>query len=340
MTQLQLAVSQSFPFPGKLSLKEEAAQFDADALANGVDEARLQLVREVRAAWWRICYLDRSIEIVDRNLDLLKEFVEIARTKYAVGEGLQQDVLLAQEERSQLKDRRITLRAARRGQVATLNALLDRKAGLAVRLPGKVDTRLPQAPSEETLFELADQSRPLLARRENELRAAATRVDVAERDRLPDFTVGAGYGFRNGDNTDGTARTDLLSLRLGMTVPLYSGRKQTRAVDQRSSERLARQYALQDERGQVRAAITTALAEYEQSRERSILYQTGIIPQARQTVESMLAGYQVNKVDFLNLVRAQITLYNHETRYWEALSDARRSLARLTASVGTKVIHE
>ncbi|MEA3411220.1 MAG: TolC family protein, partial [Pseudomonadota bacterium] len=232
MTQLQLAVSQSFPFPGKLSLKEAAAQFDADALVNGVDEARLQLVREVRAAWWRIFYLDRSIEIVDRNLDLLKEFVEIARTKYAVGEGLQQDVLLAQVERSQLKDRRITLRAARRGQVATLNALLDRQAGLAVRLPGKVDTRLPETPSAETLFELADQSRPLLARRENELRAAATRVDVAERDRLPDFTVGAGYGFRNGDNPDGTARADFLSLRLGMTVPLYSGRKQARAVDQ------------------------------------------------------------------------------------------------------------
>ena len=51
----------------------------------------------------------------------------------------------------------------------------------------------------------------------------------------------------------------------------------------------------------------------------------------------MLAAYQVNRVDFLNLVRAQITLYNYETQYWKALARANQSLARLDAAVGQKV---
>jgi outer membrane protein TolC len=125
-----------------------------------------------------------------------------------------------------------------------------------------------------------------------------------------------------------------------MSVPLYAGRKQNRAVDQRNSERLQQRYELQQEIDRVRSAVATALSDYEQAREQARLFEAGIIPQARQTVASMRAGYQVDKVDFLNLVRSQINLYNHEIRYWQSLSDAHQALARLTAAVGREVTHE
>ena len=64
------------------------------------------------------------------------------------------------------------------------------------------------------------------------------------------------------------------------------------------------------------------------------LYGTAIIPQARQTVSAMLSAYQVNKVDFLNVLNTQITLYNAQISYWEALSKAKQSLANLAASAG------
>ncbi len=340
MTQLQVGLSQAIPFPGKLGLKEEAAEFEAAAAGNDVEETRLQLVKEVKSTWWKILYLDRALEIVERNRDLLRSFVKIAQTKYTVGEGLQQDVLLAQLELSKLMDTKIQLRASRRNEAARINALLDLPVEQAVRLPESVETTLPEVLPEQRLYVLADDHRPLLAKYRNQLRAAAKRVDLAKRDYLPDFKVGAAYGFRQGENQDGSSRDDFLSLRLSMTIPLYAGSKQDRAVDQRTSERLARQYALQDERGRVQAIISAVLADYEQAREQSVLFETGIIPQARQTVASMLAGYQVNKVDFLNLVQSQITLYNYETRYWQALSSARQKLARLVASVGKEVVDE
>ena len=70
------------------------------------------------------------------------------------------------------------------------------------------------------------------------------------------------------------------------------------------------------------------------------MFKTGIIPQARQTVSSMLAGYQVSKVDFLNLVRSQITLLNFEMQYWNVFAEANQSLAQLTATVGKDEIYE
>ncbi|VAX07697.1 Heavy metal RND efflux outer membrane protein, CzcC family, partial [hydrothermal vent metagenome] len=73
---------------------------------------------------------------------------------------------------------------------------------------------------------------------------------------------------------------------------------------------------------------------------KAVLFKTGIIPQASQTVASMLAGYQVNKVDFLNVVRSQITLYNYQTLYWKAFGEAHQALARLVAAVGEENIYE
>lgn len=337
MTQLQIGIEQALPFPGKRELRQRAAELDADAASSNVDESRLHLVQLVKQAWWQIYYLDRALGIVARNHDLLHQFVQIAQTKYKVGEGLQQEVLLAQVESSRLLDRRIELQGARRQQAARLNALLDRSADAAVLLPEQADEHLAGIRPEQELYARAEAMRPLLEQRRHEVDAARLRHDLARRDRYPDFRLGASYGFRQGDNPNGSARPDFASLMLGVTLPLYAGRKQERAIDQRSGEFLQKQYALQDEIARLRGDISAASADYRRAAEQVELYRSGIIPQARQSVASMLAGYQVNKVDFLNLVRAQITLYDYETQYWKAFSDAHQALARLTATVGEAV---
>lgn len=341
MTQLQLGISQTVPFPGKLGLKEEAAEFEADAALNNVDEIRLRLIRNVKTTWWLVFYLDRALQIVKSNQDLLRQFVEIAQTKYTVGEGLQQDVLLAQLELSRLLDQELQLIGMRRNEATRLNALLDWPES-AVRLPQKVDKQLPEIAPESKLYQQAEASRPLLTEQANRINAAQSRLELAKKDYYPDFNIGAFYGFRSGENPAprSDSRADFLSLKLSVNVPLFAYRKQDKAVDQRNSELLQQQYSRQDEWNQVRAQISTAIADYQRAREQFVLFDTGIIPQARQTVASMLAGYQVNKVDFLNLVRSQITLLNYETRYWKALSEANQSLAKLVAAVGDEAIHE
>jgi cobalt-zinc-cadmium efflux system outer membrane protein len=338
MTQMQIGIEQSLPFPGKLELKERAAEFDADAAVSNVDEFRLRLIHNVKQTWWQIFYLDRALDIVSRSQDLLRQFVQIAQTKYKVGEGLQQDVLLAQVELSKLMDRQIELQGLRLQQVARLNALLDQPANTPVVLPAQVVEDAAKVVPEQQLYTRAEASRPLLKQRRQEVEAARTRRDFAQRDRYPDFKLGAAYGFRQGENLDGSSRPDFATFGLGVSVPLYAGRKQDKAVDQRTSELLEKQYALQDEFNRVKAEITAALADYQRANEQVKLFKTGIIPQARQSVASMLSGYQVNKVDFLNLVRAQVTLYNYETQYWKAVSDARRALASLTAAVGEEIV--
>jgi len=342
MTQLQVGFSQVFPFPGKLSLKEEAAEYDARAAGHSVDELRLQLIKNVKSKWWQLYYMDRALETVDSNQALLRQFITVAKTKYETGKGLQQDVLLSQLELSRLMDQKIQLEAIRRNQAIQLNILMDRPANDPITLPDTVSKMMPNLVDESELYQKAASVRPRLKQMETQIDAAQSRLDLAKRDYYPDFKLGVTYGDRTGDNPPprGGARSDFVSVMVGVKIPLYAGRKQSKAVSQKSLELQKNRYALLDEKGLVTAAISSAVTDYHRAKQQYSLFGNGIVPQAQQTVQSMLAGYQVSEVDFLNLVRSQMTLFNYELQYWKALSDAKQALARLEAAVGEETVYE
>jgi len=342
MTQMQLAVSQSFPFPGKRKLKRQAFEHRVEASDSMLAERRTAIAGQVRATWWQLMSLDRSLQIVEQNKDLMRDFVDIAQTKYKVGNGLQQDVLLAQLELSRLLDRELRLQGRRRATRAALNMLMGRPANWAVTLPAvPPNTALPALPPESQLLQQAANLRPLIDMQRDLVKAARKNLDLAEKDRFPDLKLGVGYGFRQGfDSMRMTDRSDLLTVMLSINVPLYSGSKQSKAVEQRSHEVSQQMFELHDTLRNVEAAVSGNSADYDAARDQVALLETAIIPQAQQTVSSMLAGYQVNEVDFLNVVNTQITLYNAQINYWELLGQAKQALARLASAIGMEALYE
>lgn len=114
MTNVQVGFSQYFPYPGKLDLKGEIAEFEASAALHSVEEVRLLLAYHIESTWWQVYYFDRALETIQNNQRLLRQFTQIAEEKYKTGEGLQQDVLLAQLELSKLLDQEIQVKALRR----------------------------------------------------------------------------------------------------------------------------------------------------------------------------------------------------------------------------------
>jgi outer membrane protein TolC len=337
MTQSQVGISFELPFPGKLALREQAADFVAKSAAFDVDEKRLVLSRNVQLNWWNIAYLDRAMAIVKRNQVLLRKFIKIAEVKYKTGQGMQSDVLLAQVELSKLLDIEISLRATRQSQAAMLNALLDRPAATLVNLPAQIDERLPPTPNVAAFRKEALDTRPALSAQRSTVEAARRRVELAHKDYYPDFKLGAAYGFREGINPDGSRRADMAGVLLSMNLPIFTDSKQDRALAQRTVEVMKEEYELQDRTLQVDSEIEQALAEYRGSQEQASLYKSGIIPQAKQTTASMFSAYQVSEVDFLNLIRAQVTLYNYETQYWKALTSSWQAWAKLEAAVGNTI---
>lgn len=340
MTQFKIGLSQGFPFPGKLGLKEESARFEAESTVKDTEEYRYHLKYQVVFTWWELFYLDRALEVIKANQNLLKQFVEIAKTKYEVGKGLQQDVLLAQVELSKLLDQEITLDRLREQRLSHFNALLNRVPTTAVTLLREIDTHSPTLLSEDQLYGIAEESRPLLKSKQEKINAANSRLELSEMGYYPDFMVGVEYGQREGENPNGSDRAGLASFKLGISLPIFTHRKQSEKIKQQRFELIMSQKAKENEEVQVRADLRSTISDYNSSISQTQLFFSGIIPQSKQTVASMMAGYRVNKVDFLNLVRMQITLFNYETQYWRMLTRSRQALARIESIIGSKALLE
>lgn len=338
MTMLELGLSQTIPFPGKLALQQHIAEQEALAAADSVEEARLRLARDVRQGWWRLYYYDRALGVTDEAERFFQQLVGVSETRYRVGQGSQADVQLAQLELSKLKDERLELVGMRHGETARFNVLLNRAPETPVPIPAVAETRLPDL-FEPALQEKAKETRPLFAQHRKMLEASRARVDLAEKDYYPDFTVGAGYGVRQ-NAPDGQTRSDFASFRLSLNLPVYAADKQARAVDQRRSEYLRDRYAIEDEHRKAQAEIAAAAADYRHARERMALFEKEIIPEARQTVRSLMAGYEVGRADFSDLLRAELTLFQYQGQYWRSLARTQQLLAELSAAVGGEIGRE
>ncbi|MDD4904560.1 MAG: TolC family protein [Methylobacter tundripaludum] len=337
-TMMEVGISQEIPFPGKLALREKIAEQEALAAADSVDEARLRLVREVKQSWWRLFYYDRALNLLDEAERFFQQLIDIAQAKYKVGKGTQQDVLLAQLELSRLKEEKLDLVSLSHGQSARINALLDREAETPVQIPAEAEFKLPVI-ALSALHDKVLQIRPLFAQHRKMLDAGLARVDLAQKGFYPDFTVGAFYDARQ-NTPSGQSRSDFASVQLSINVPIYADRKQAKAVDQRQSELLQAQYALQDDHRKIQAEIVAKAAEYQQTKEKLLLLEHEIIPQAQQAVNSLLAGYQVSQTDFTDLLRTQLSFFQYQTQYWQALTNTQQILAELSAEVGEELDHD
>lgn len=87
---------QEIPFPGKLSLKGEVAQREAERVEQEFNATRLRLIATLKEGYFNLHFVHKSIEIVERNKALLLQFEKTAKARYSVGQAAQQDVFRAQ----------------------------------------------------------------------------------------------------------------------------------------------------------------------------------------------------------------------------------------------------
>ncbi|MBN2264978.1 MAG: TolC family protein, partial [Candidatus Aminicenantes bacterium] len=196
MTGKLIGIMQMFPFPGKQALSTSLARTEASGLKHMEQEVRNQTVQAVKNVYYDIFAVDRARETTKRNLELMRQFVRITETRYATGAGLQQDVLRAQVEMSRIEDGLLVWDQKRRVLEARLNALLNRPAGSGFETT-PADLKLPGSEPPRIAGDEAAQARPLILAWRDRLERAGVAVKFAERERWPNFTVGASYAQRD-----------------------------------------------------------------------------------------------------------------------------------------------
>jgi outer membrane protein TolC len=331
MTQKQIKLTQEIPFPGKTDLRKEAADKDVSIAKWNLKELELKIIRQVKESFFELCFVNSAIETTEQNKVLLKQFVTIAESKYSVGKGIQQDVLKAQVELSKIMDELIELRQLQANETAKLNILMNRLPQEPLEIPHGL-TQTGFKFDIEALQSLAEENRPFLQGIQSAINKFTITKELAEKEYYPDFQVGLRYGQR--EDSPMEDHPDFVSGFIGINIPIWFATKQRKKVAEENYRILTAKDSYNAARNDVFLKIKLILDKEIKARKLISLIKTGIIPQARQSLESALAAYGVDKVDFLTLIANQVTLLKWEIKYHRQLTDYEQNLAALEHVVG------
>jgi len=321
-------LSQNLPFPGKRALKGDVAGRSADMTEQLVRAKERELVARLKQAYYDLFLAQKAIQIHHEQVELLRQFVEIANAKFRAGKGSQADVLKAQVELSLLFQQRPTLEQRRETTEAMLNTLLDRNPASPLGMAQEPSHQPLEQPLGD-LHRLALSDRPELKAAELELQRSEQSHALAQRQYYPDFNV-AFQRFQNYQANDGFGAYVAMNIPFSFwTKPKYDAGVQEAAAAVAVAQ--AQQHTLEN---LTRFQINDLLAKLKATDRVATLYHTTILPQGEQSLEAARVGYRAGKAGFLDLIEAQRAWRGFQLEYFKALVDRQQRLAELEQVVG------
>jgi outer membrane protein TolC len=320
-----VSVTQEIMWPGKLSLMGKMAGADADATWWAFEQTRRAVIADVKTAYFDLAYLTRAVDTVTKNKALMERVAKIAEARYAVGKGVQQDVLKAQLEVTRMTAMLAMYEQRRQSTAARLNTLLYRDPGSP--LPPLEELRPRDFTyTVEALEEMAFAS-PVLKQQRTKVDREQYAIRLAEKQYYPDLSVGYTYVNRPG-------LPEMHGVTVGVKLPLYFWQRQRPAVAEAAAAMAAERKRLEGAQALLFFKIKDAYLMATTAQRLATLYGSAMVPQATLTLESGIAAYESGGVDFLMLLDDLKTLFDAELGYYEQLADFEKAVAALEPLVG------
>jgi cobalt-zinc-cadmium efflux system outer membrane protein len=323
-------VMQTLPWFGKRDTLREAAEAEARAASTRSDATWVDLAARIKTAFAQYYLTTETGRLTREVLELMLRLESIAQARYAGGLSPQQDAIRAQVEQTTLRTDLVILEADRRRAMARLNALVSRPANAPLADPEQVRPLPPPARLQQAeLEERARLRSPVLAGEEARARAADRRLELADLDFYPDFTLGV-------SPTQMGTRIAEWGVMLEVNIPLqrenrHAKEREARALlDAANARRAAAALSIQGQ-------LEENLAALEAARRTEALAATSLVPQAELTFQSALASYENGKVDFATLLDAQRQILRAKVERLKAQAEAQMRLAEIERTVGEEL---
>lgn len=332
--EYKYGVSQAVPFPLKLYYKGKSALRYADMLKEEYEASKRELIKEVEFVYYDLFWLDKAIEIINEEKNILESLEKVARVKFETGDTTQQDTIKAGVEISKTIDKILIVEQQRRSKAAMMNNLLSRHRALPL---GRVeDIKLKDFDyTLDRLHEIASKSRQELIRSNLNIERAKYEKSLSQLNFIPDFTfgfdyisVGSGTTLRQNDGSDAWMTT------FGLTIPIWVDKQYAEIKEKDSSLKAARD-SYEDVENMVTYEIEDVYFKIKTYKDIVSLYKTALMPQTRQAFEAARTGYETGEVDFLNWLDSERILLQTRLAYYKAIVDYEKSISYIKRVVGT-----
>ena len=320
-----IGASQELPYPGKLRLRGQVADRDADTKQAEIDVTKVGIADAVKVDYLELAYLQQTLGILRQNEAVLDQLIQDATAHYQVGQGMQQDVLEAQVNRTKMV-REITMHHQQMGQLqAHLKGLLNREQ----TSPDIVTEDLNETPLKlraDELLALIKNNNPQIQVDASAIQKQDTQVASAKRDGKPDFEVGYMY-----QNTDRKYR-DYYMFTFDVRFPRKKrvNAQIAEAQEQLIASRQTLDAHLAQQLSQVQQDYVQATSAEELLKE----YREGLVPQSDAAYRATLSSYASSKDQFTHVLSYFTDLLTLKLEYAQTLLDHETALAHLESLTG------
>ena len=312
------------PGPGKLRAAGDVMAAESRGAYFGFEREILRTALAVKAAYYRLHFLEETIRVEKETLGLLGDLEQLAQQQNAAGRVTLQDVLRAQIARDQVETQITNLEDSRSSLVAELKSAL----GLGPEdstppIPATFEPSVGDPRPDELLATALLRNPNLRAMEEDVLRAEAS-LGLARKSGVPDFSLGL--------EVDLKASPTLFRPSAGMTLPIWRDKIAAEIAGAQASKRAA-EARLTAEQVEIAAELASMLFMFREAVRKDALLADKLVPKAKQSLDAARAGYVNGRAGFLDVIDAQRTLLEFELMGIEARTQRELALASLSLAI-------
>jgi len=323
ITERTVTVEQPLEWQGKRRARQQAADAGAAGAGAAMDETRLNVVAEVKVAFYHVLFAQRDAELTSQNLTMVEEVLRTVKARVAAG-----DATLFETMKATVEVQKATKEVARaQNALVVVRAKLDMVTagtlGRQFSIQGDFEP-LQQGLDPEALAARAMEQHPTLRRLTKLVEQAQFSATLERESRIPNVTVHGNYHREAGDE----------SITAGLSVPLPLWYQRQGEIESALGARHRAEAERLRAQNELTQAITQHVQDVRTANEQLQVFETGLLKQAEQTLRVARISFQEGAASLLDLLDSQRVYRQTLLEYVQARADLSIALARLERAVG------
>lgn len=312
--QFNVQLKQQFPWFGTLDREKDAAAGFAKVKYEVFENAKSNLFFDVKSTYYELYYNQKSKDIVNQNLSILRTFKELALVKVESGKATLADVYRVEMEINDLNNQLQLLE----DQTETLNVKFNNLLNTSVESTIEQPDSLSEV--ELDIQELVIDSNHNIKALDVKLAAFMAQEKVANDMGKPNFSIGVGYtSIGNNSMVNNAGRDAILFPAITFKLPIYREK-----YNSMIREVQLKQEGVKEERQAMKNKLNTILVKEQNkmndAQRRYRLYHNQTIL-ANKTIKILLELYSTEATNFEEILRMERRILSYQLAKEKALVD-------------------
>lgn len=323
ITERTVTVEQPLEWPGIRRARQQAADAGMAGASAALEETRLNVIAEVKVAFYQLLFAQRDVELSTQNLTMVEEILRTVKARAAAGEATPFETLKASVEVQKAKKELARAQNALLVARVRLDTLTAGALGKQFAIQGEFES-IHQELAIEALSTRALEQHPTLRRLTKSVEQAELRANLERASRSPNVAVLGTYHREAGNESVDAA--------LSVQLPFWYQRQGEIEIALGAKHRAeAERLRAQNELAQ---AVTQHVQDVRTANEQLQVFETGLLQQAEQTRRVAQISFRQGAASLLDLLDAQRVYRQTLLEYAQARADLSIALARLERAVG------